>query len=259
MGGVGTHKQVQRAPHSFSRPNLANFFGCIYLDRHNAEILATNRLDGGVFIISSRTAAYRTAVLKDPAFQAGFLDEHIKIPFIGSFGPLNADDDNFMMRWLITHDKKIFIQNGPAALMHTTINNDWDKFSEQLLRWARTTWRSNPCSVLEGKVMRTQPWSFYATNLALLLNFAVVWDSLLLWTLHLATVGHSDHRTILSTMVAWILFSKFVKLAPFFWRNPADLVWFPAYVFGAYCHSFIKAKALFTAHIVAWGSRKNVA
>jgi hypothetical protein len=259
MGGVGTHKQVQRALHSFRRPNLANFFGCIYLDRHNAEILATNRLDGGVFIISSRTAAYRTEVLKDPAFQAGFLDEHIHIPFFGSFGPLNADDDNFMMRWLITHDKKIFIQNGPAALMHTTINNDWEKFSEQLLRWARTTWRSNPRSILEGKVMRFQPWSFYATNLALVFNFAAVWDPLLLWTLHLATSNQTDHGTVLMKMVVWILFSKFIKLTPFFWRNPADVIWFPVYVLGAYCHSFIKAKAFATSHIVAWGSRKNVA
>lgn len=188
MGGVGTHKLVQRAPYKSFTQYLSNFFGCIYLDRHNAEILATNRLDGGVFIISSRTAAYRTDILKDPSFQEGFLNEYVNFPIVGRRGPLNADDDNFIMRWLITNDKKIWIQNGPEALMVTTIDNPWSKFWQQLFRWCRTTWRSNPRSFMEGKAMRAHPWSFYATNLSLCLNFALLWDSLLLRTLHRATV-----------------------------------------------------------------------
>ena len=257
MGGVGMHKRVKRVC-SLWKPNLQNFFGCIYLERHNAEILATNRLDGGVFIISSRSAAYRTAILKDSKFQEAFLNEHVNFPFVGPRGPLNADDDNFMMRWLVTHNKKIWIQNGPEALMLTTINNSWGKFLSQLLRWARTTWRSNPRSIMEGKVMRTQYWSFYSTNLSLNFNFAAAWDPVLLLTLHCATLDLSHHRRALICMVVWILFSKIVKLIPHFRRNPGDIALFPVYVLGALLHSFIKLWALFTAHDIAWGSRSNV-
>lgn len=258
MGGVGTYKQVLRVRHWDLLCNLSNFFGCIYLDRHNAEILATNRLDGGIFIISSRTAAYRTDILQAPAFQDGFQNEYIRFPILGSRGPLNADDNNFMMRWLISHGKKIWIQNGPEAIMHTTIDNPWSKFYQQLLRWARTTWRSNPRSIAEGTVMRTQPWSFFATNLTLNINFALVWDPLLLWKLHRATVSSLQHKSFLQVMVSWILFTKFVKLAPFFWRNPGDLVLFPVYVLGAYLPSIVKLWALMAAHHVAWGSCKNL-
>ena len=258
MGGVGTHKQVQRVRHWDPLRNLSNFFGCIYLDRHNAEILGTNRLDGGVFIISSRTAAYRTKILRDEEFQKGFLNEYINIPFHGRKGPLMADDDNFMMRWLITHDKNIWIQNGPDTLMETTIDNQWSKFREQLFRWARTTWRSNPRSILEGKVLWKHPWSFFTTNITLNFNFALVWDPLLLLTLRLAVYDEPDCYQIMKAMILWILFSKFVKLAPFFRRNPIDLVLFPVYVLGAYAHAFVKIYALWSAHTISWGSRNNL-
>lgn len=106
--------------------------------------------------------------------------------------------------------------------------------------------------------MRTQPWSFYATNMTLMFNFALVWDLALLWTLHCATVSQGNHRTAMWAMVGWILFSKLVKLIPFFWRNPVDIVLFPVYVLGAYVHSGLKLWAFFTMHNCVWGSRKNV-
>ena len=42
------------------------------LERHNIEIFATNRLGSGVFIISGRTAAHRTDVLKNQEFMVKF-------------------------------------------------------------------------------------------------------------------------------------------------------------------------------------------
>jgi hypothetical protein len=184
------------------------------------EILATNRLDGGVFIISSRTAAYRTAILKTSTFETGFQDEYINT-FLGRIGPLNADDDNFIMRWLVTNDWKIWIQNDPQALMETTINNPWSTFKQQLLRWARTTWRSNPRSLWEGKIGYTQPWSLYAIYISLLLNFAIVWDPVLLYTLQRAAINHEKHNRATAFMTLWIVCSKVVKFDPSF-TAPSD-------------------------------------
>ncbi|KIW04745.1 uncharacterized protein PV09_04473 [Verruconis gallopava] len=257
IGGVGMHKRVQRVRPSFWRPNLPNFFGCIYLERHNMEILATNRIDGGVFILSSRTAAYRTNILKDANFQRSFTNEYIESPF-GRIGPLNADDDNFIMRWLTDYDWDIWIQNGPEALMETTINNPWTTFTRQLLRWVRTTWRSNPRSLRQKKIYRTQPWSMYATNISLFINFALLWDPLLLISLQNATAGLPNRKLLTTVMIVWILSSKVVKLVPYLLRNPTDIVLLPLYFAFAYAHSLLKLYALATFSDISWGSRSDV-
>lgn len=218
------------------------------------EILATNRLDGGVFIISGRTAAYRTSILQEDDFLHEFQNEYIQRSGY-RIGPLNADDDNFIMRWLGTRDFKIWIQNGPAALMEPTIDSDRRKYTEQCYRWARTTWRSNPRSLWEGKVIYAQPWCLYAVYLSLFINFALIMDPLLMLVLHRA-VG--DQPAALLALGAWIFCAKLVKITPHLLRNLGDILLVPFYIGFGYYHSIIKFRAGITWWETRWGSRPEV-
>jgi cellulose synthase/poly-beta-1,6-N-acetylglucosamine synthase-like glycosyltransferase len=91
VGIVGTNKRVRRTDTGFNIRSFWNMLGALYLERHNFEIRATNAIDNGVFVVSGRTSAHRSEILKDPEFIAGFTNERF---FFGLFGTLNADDDN---------------------------------------------------------------------------------------------------------------------------------------------------------------------
>jgi hypothetical protein len=102
-------------------------------------------------------------------------------------------------------------------------------------------------------VWRRQPWSVYGVYLAGLTNFAVVVDGLLL--VLLCGTPWGGRPAPLLALVAWILLTKLVKLAPYFWRRPRDLVFFPGYVLFAYFHSFLKLWSLITFWDISWSGR----
>jgi cellulose synthase/poly-beta-1,6-N-acetylglucosamine synthase-like glycosyltransferase len=142
VGGVGTNQQLRRA----NRSNIWEFLGAIYLVRRNFDCTACNWIDGGLPCLSGRAVAYRSEVLQDPNFTYGFTHETW-----GSDHFLNADDDNFITRWLFSHDWKIQIQNHRECEVETTLEND-SKYLRQCLRWVRSNWRSNLTSLSEGRM-----------------------------------------------------------------------------------------------------------
>ncbi|QKX60494.1 uncharacterized protein TRUGW13939_07639 [Talaromyces rugulosus] len=95
VGIVGTNKRVRRRKNCTIFESIWNMLGALYLERHNFEIRATNAIDGGVFVISGRTSAHRTEILKNDDFIKGFTNERF---FFRRFGPLNTDDDNYITR-----------------------------------------------------------------------------------------------------------------------------------------------------------------
>ncbi|KIY03874.1 uncharacterized protein Z520_00565 [Fonsecaea multimorphosa CBS 102226] len=250
VGGVGTTKRVIRHPHKGLWAGFWNVMGALYLERHNFEHTASNAVDGGVAVISGRTCLYRTHILQDLALLAGYLDERF---LFGLCGPLNADDDNFLTRHLVRQGWKIKFQNTPEALILCDVG-EYPKFLSQCLRWARTTFRSNCCSlVTDRSVYGAQPWAVYSLQLSLMVNFALFYDAALVWTLIQAPYLYTP--TTLKTLVAWILLSKLPKLAPYFLRHPADLLYLPAYYVFAYFHSLIKLWALLTFWDTQWSGR----
>ena len=155
VGAVGMNKRVRRTDKGFNMRSFWNMIGAIYLERHNFEIRATNAIDGGVFVISGRTSLHRTQILQDEEFLKGFTDERF---FFGLCGPLNPDDDNYITRFEVSRGWKIKIQYGPDAVIETTLGT-YPKFMDQCLRWVRTTWRSNSCSLFTDRtVWLRQPW-----------------------------------------------------------------------------------------------------
>lgn len=139
------------------------------------------------------------------------------------------------------------------------------------------------CSLRQAHTWVHFPWSVYAVYLSGMINFAAVWDPLLVWCVplyyiimipcnrHLTpfflvlrnrTLTHttwyhtSSHQSILlAALLVWILASKLVKIAPHFCARPADLVWLPAYVLFAYAHSFIKLYCALTFYNHSWNGR----
>lgn len=249
VGCVGMNKRVRRFNNGYSKIDFWNFIGCLYLERHNFEITATNNIDGGVFVISGRTVVHRTEILNDPAFLAGFTNERF---FFGKFGPLNADDDNFITRWEVSKGWKIRVQNCPDATIETTLGT-WPKFGDQCLRWVRTTWRSNSASLFTDRtVWRSQPWCVYAVYLSSFFNFALFTDASLLILL-----GQSSYASPLTflLLVLWIIASKAVKIIPHFLRNPRDLFWFPGQIAFGYIHSLYKLYAGLNFYNCVWSGR----
>jgi cellulose synthase/poly-beta-1,6-N-acetylglucosamine synthase-like glycosyltransferase len=253
VGGLGTHKVVRRTGSGYGINSVFNFLGCVYLERHNFEITATNAIDGGVFVLSGRTAAYRTCILNDQTFLNGFANEMF---FFGKLGPINPDDDNFITRYIVKNGWKIKIQNCPDATIETDLGNP-GKYLSQCLRWVRTTWRSNSCSLFTDRtVWRAQPWCVYAVYWTSFFNFALFYDAAMLISLWNTTFGSVGAVQMLA---CWIFASKMVKLLPHFRRNPTDLLLIPAYLMFAYYHSLMKLWALFTFYDCHWGGRNLAA
>jgi len=148
MGGVGTCQRVKRLR---SGPWLArcfNWLGAAYIERRNFEISATHGIDGGTSCMSGRTGCFRSEILQSSLFLEGFKTERW-----GKY-QLNADDDNFITRWLVSHQWKTWVQYNRECELETTLENN-SKFLYQCSRWARSNWRSNYTSlVTEAYVWR---------------------------------------------------------------------------------------------------------
>ena len=255
VGVVGTNKRVRREPRGLNWRSFWNMIGCLYLERHNFEIRATNAIDGGVFVVSGRTSAHRSKILTDPKFIQGFKNEMF---FFDRFGPLNADDDNFIIRWEVKHGWDIKIQYTEDAMIETTLGT-YPKFLSQALRWVRTTWRSNSASLFSpanGLVVWWKwPWCVYAVFLTSFVNFALFYDAAMVLTL-IKTTWFGEHGwDAVKVLAVWIFIGKLVKPFPHFWRNPADLLLLPGYILFGYFHSFIKLYAGLTFWVTAWGGR----
>ena len=260
VGVVGTYKRVVREPTEFDFRSFWNFIGCLYLERHNFEVAATNNIDGGVFVISGRTAAYRTEIFADRAFQREFQNERF---FFRRFGPLNPDDDNFITRWVVRQGWRVKFQYSDDAMIQTRVGT-YPRYLSQCLRWVRTTWRSNSASLFTDPfrtslldiVYVQQPWCVYAVYLTSFTNFALFTDIALLYLV--CTTSFADAYGVsfaLKCMGAWIFASKLVKPYPHFRRNPVDLLFLPGYILFGYYHSLLKLYALFTFWNCAWSGR----
>lgn len=173
IGAVGTNKRVRRDEFEWSWPNYLNFIACNYLERHNYECTASVNLDQGVFVLSGRTALYRTSILKHPDFPNAYLHETWFFGLVGKDG-FAVDDDNLLTRFTVGVAKyKVWFQNSPESTMHTTLGEP-GKFFKQMDCWIRTTWRSNSTSLFSDQSpWKNQPWSVYAIYFSSFVDFAL--------------------------------------------------------------------------------------
>ncbi|RFU29608.1 hypothetical protein B7463_g6726, partial [Scytalidium lignicola] len=253
VGIVGTVKRVRRQRGTSTTQSFLNYLGCIYLERHNFECTASSNLDGGVFVISGRTALIRTEIVQSFRYRKAYMSETW---FFGLLGPLKVDDDNFITRWMVNRGWKTVFHNDTDAMIETTIGTTggWFKFQGQLNRWVRTTWRSNSTSLLsERRCWSAHPWTTYAMFISSFVNMALFYDFALFITLFKSGYGrYWLHLT------AYLFVSKVIKPFPHILRNPRDIVFLiPGILFGYY-HSAVKLWALLTVWNVQWTGRQGV-
>ncbi|KAK8121502.1 glycosyltransferase family 2 [Apiospora kogelbergensis] len=67
---------------------------------------------------------------------------------------LNADDDNFVTRWLVNYKWKTWIQHEEGCEIETTLEYG-KKYLCQCSRWARSNWRSNWTSLVNERYVIT--------------------------------------------------------------------------------------------------------
>lgn len=254
IGGVGTCQRVKRIWDQDIMARVYNWLGAAYIERRNFEISATHNIDGGTSCMSGRTGAYRASILKSHDFMEGFQTERW-----GKYN-LNADDDNFVTRWLVSHQWKTWIQYEPECEIETTLENGV-KFLFQCSRWARSNWRSNWTSLVnERYVLTQQPWCTYALHLATFTSLALIVDPLLLACLWWGTEDwdpSSRRYAFWAQFTFMFAFTKVVKLVGLFKRNPGDIVYLPVSMIFGYFHGLIKLYALFTLKTTSWGSRTD--
>jgi cellulose synthase/poly-beta-1,6-N-acetylglucosamine synthase-like glycosyltransferase len=259
VGGVGTNQQLRRK----NRNNIWEFLGAIYLVRRTFDCTACNWLDGGLPCLSGRAVAYRSEILQDPKFTYGFTHETW-----GSDHFLNADDDNFITRWLFSHDWKIQLQNHRECEVETTLEHD-PKYLRQCLRWVRSNWRSNLTSLSELHMWISYPWSLYAVFQTTITQWAFPYDCALIFVFHMAMKEagyyHTEsedgqrHKCMLlwALFLGHMIFSKTIKLVPHLLRNPGDIRFVPVSILFGYFHNFIKFYGFITVTETTWGTREG--
>ncbi|CAF9936349.1 MAG: hypothetical protein ALECFALPRED_006775, partial [Alectoria fallacina] len=253
-GGVGTNQRLRRAEAPTLQQRIYGYLNALYLERRNFDCASCMYMDGGLPCLSGRTVAYRSSILKDKAFIDGFTGEE----WLGRY-QLNADDDNFITRWLVSHDKKIGFQYHKEAEVLTTL--------EDSLNLGPT---GGQCSAEANVQSRKQPWSTYAVYQTTLLQWAFFCDCMLLYLYHTSTVGwgYDAQMLGLGMLLSWMLMSKFVKLLGHYIRHPVDFLLLPVSIIFGYLHGLIKAKAMLSLDVVsqradslavakdtAWGTR----
>lgn len=253
IGGVGTCQRVKRVREGGFAVRAWNWLGAAYIERRNFEISATHNIDGGTSCMSGRTGAYRSEILQDHQF----LEDFMKEDWYGKI--LKADDDNFVSRWLVSHQWKTWIQYNSECELETTLENN-TKFLYQCARWARSNWRSNWTSLVnERYVWRQQIWCTYALHIATFTSLAFVLDFLILAALWWGTEAWepSNRTCALHAQLVFLAFSKVVKLVGLFRRHPADIIFLPVSIIFGYFHGLIKLYALFSLNMTSWGSRAD--
>jgi len=247
IGGVGPCQRVKHLETGTFSEFQFNWLGAAYIERRNFEISATHAIDGGTSCMSGRTCAFRTEILQDPLFLEGFKTERW-----GQY-TLNADDDNFITRWLVNNKWKTWIQYNKECEIETTLENNI-KFLYQCSRWSRSNWRSNFTSlVIERNIWSQQPWSTYALHIATFTSLSIVFDPFIIW--------FAWHIWGYDGMVAQLVFMfgfvKIIKLIPLFIRNPANIKYLPLSIVFGWLHGFIKIYAGLTLKMTSWGSRAD--
>ncbi|KAJ5935701.1 hypothetical protein N7466_005248 [Penicillium verhagenii] len=252
-GGVVTCQRLRRAISPSLSQRVWGYLGALYLERRNFDCGATTNLDGGLPCMSGRTVAYRTKILQDEGFTYAFTNEEW---WWGKY-QLNADDDNFITRWMVSHGWETYMQYHPEAEVLTTLEDN-PRFLKQCARWSRSNWRSNLSSMFhEGHIWYRQPWSSYAVHLTTLSPPALLGDLLLVWLCHRGTApwGEVLHHRAMRMLILWVFTSKFIKLLGHYIRYPVDVFLLPVSMIFGYFHGAIKMYAVMTLNVTTWGSR----
>ncbi|KAJ2903098.1 glycosyltransferase family 2 [Zalerion maritima] len=261
MGGVGTCQRVKRVFNDSWEARIFNWLGAAYIERRNFEISATHNIDGGTSCMSGRTGAYRSEILNNGEFLQNFQTERW-----GKY-TMNADDDNFVTRWLVNHQWKTWVHaldgldpTGEATGLVWFGNViSTGKFCPFIFSRCIHPQRQ-PVADPASTTTSQQPWCSYALHLATFTSLAFLTDPMFLASLWWVSADWDPtlrRRVWWSQFIFMFAFTKVVKLVGLFRKNPHDIMYLPISIVFGYIHGFIKLYALFTLNMTSWGSRAD--
>ncbi|KAI0142965.1 hypothetical protein GGR57DRAFT_519070 [Xylariaceae sp. FL1272] len=254
------------------RTDYLNYKACQYLDRHNFECAGTYGIDRGHFVVSGRFLLMRKDLWENEANRHAYLNEHWSL----SRDILVADDDAWIGRQChkLGHEVAFQWMDEDTTLQTRLGVDDWQKFNGQMLRWAKTWFRTGWTALWEDEVWRIKPWTAYAVHLTGLVNFSFALDVFLFWSLSKALRPDFGLLPWLPASLAWALFLIFWLFTKVLesnfqwhgdsehrkqkWKNP----WYYIYIildipFGWY-HSALKLRALLDVYDFSWTGRETL-
>nr|KAJ3410757.1 hypothetical protein HK105_002820 [Polyrhizophydium stewartii] len=249
MGGVGTSQTVVTKNKHMT---IWEILAAYRISMRNIEITSSTYIDGGVCCLSGRTAAYRTAILRDPKFQWDFTHEF----WLGRFHQ-HSGDDKFLTRWMHSHAWKTYIQCCPQAELASTFKDNW-RFLKQLLRWTRNTWRSD----IRSLIFERQVWTRHPFVAFSMLDKFFNPVTLLAGPVTVAYLATRHQNAlpvwaVLTSYIAWLLITRLIKYMPHFVRRPQDALAIPIWLIFNIVFVIMKIYCLFTLHVTDWGTRQG--
>jgi cellulose synthase/poly-beta-1,6-N-acetylglucosamine synthase-like glycosyltransferase len=234
VGGVGTRQNVYK-PHGLWQ-NVAD----LYLDyRYYDEIAGQSALGQAVSCLSGRTAVYRRHLLLE--YEEQFLNE----TFRGI--QCMSGDDKRLTTLLIENGHKTILQR--EARVWSTFPSELWRFTQQRIRWARNTWRSD-LRAMGGRWFWGHRYLAFTTVDKSISGFTLL-VAPIIFGLALAT----EEWRIALIIGVWWLVSRAFKLLPHFGRKPQNIVLLPLFIAISIYMSLIKIFALLTISQHKWLTR----
>lgn len=238
MGGVSARPYMY--PSGDGRPTIWERLADFYLDsRYSTEVAATTRWGQAVSCLSGRTSAYRTQLLQ--SLREPFLNE----TFNGK-ACISGDDKCYTML-VLRQGYKTWHQLD--AVIYSTFKPNFQGFTQQRIRWARNSFRSDFRALGQGWIWRHPYLAVMLVDkqLSLLtqLNSPVFF-------LLAATSGH--WRSVLFLVVWWHL-SRAVKVCTHLIRRPSEFMLLPLFIGVTFVNALIRIYALFTLNKQGWLTR----
>jgi cellulose synthase/poly-beta-1,6-N-acetylglucosamine synthase-like glycosyltransferase len=234
VGGVGTRQNVFE-PHGLWQ-NAAD----LYLDyRYFDEIAAQSTSGQAVSCLSGRTAVYRRQLLLD------FEDEFLNETFLGV--RCMSGDDKRLTTLLLEHGHKTILQR--EARVWSTFPNDLRRFTQQRVRWARNTWRSDIRAMGSRWFWGHRFLAFTTVDKSVSCFTLLVAPSFFIWSIV------TSHWRLTLIIGGWWLVSRAGKLLPYFGRKPQNLPLLPIFIGISIYMALLKIFALVTIRQHKWLTR----
>jgi cellulose synthase/poly-beta-1,6-N-acetylglucosamine synthase-like glycosyltransferase len=257
VGAVGLSRRVEP---SGPRLTLLEVMADFEFSTFNLEAAATEHIDGGSLGLSSSTAAYRTVILKDPAF----IDEFTHERWRGSH--LDSGDDEFLARWLLDCGWETRSQCRRQVEVATTVPLG-ALLVRHMIRRSRDRWRSD----LRSLFVRRRVWirhPYVATTMlaGMVDPFVVLVSPILI--IYLVASGKSTSSqpdtyavhggTLVFAFFVWIHAIQTLELLSHLYRRPRHVLYLPVWMAFSYLAATAKMVALFTIANVRILARTSV-
>ena len=230
---------MQRVKPKGNKFTIAEIMADMRLFTRFIEIKATTKVCNYMSCVSGRTAFYKTTLLKNQDFELFFTRDRF-----GDFIQ-NSGDDKCIARWIYSKDNQHFAAQINNKALMTTEFPEWMKFSKQIIRWGRNTWKSDLKTVSKCHIWRHAFWLCIIMVDRMIAPFFLLGGHI---AGYVVMIQYFDYR-VLITWIGWILLTRFIKLFGYFWGRPCNIIYLPIYILFTYYTSVLKIYSLLTLNM----------